>query len=169
VLDHHRGVAEGEVGQLGALGVVVQLRVVGLASQEVVDQLAARGRVGQVEVEPAVEAAGPQQRRVQRLHPVGGGDDQEIVVAQRGLAELPLGGQPAVEPVDQPAGDALGERRGVEALQLDQQLVDDPAGAGADRAVAAVQAARRPPIASISSMKPIAPPSCAAALRNARK
>jgi len=30
VLDHHRGVAEGDVGQLGPLGVLVQLPVVGL-------------------------------------------------------------------------------------------------------------------------------------------
>jgi hypothetical protein len=79
VLDHHRGVAEGDVGQLGPHGVVVQLRVVGLGGQEVVDQAAT---------------------------------------------------------------DPLAQGRGVEALQLDQQLVDDPAGARGDRAVAAaVQAA----------------------------
>jgi hypothetical protein len=126
VLDHRRGVAEGEAGQLGAPGVVVQLGMVGLADQEVVQQLAPGGRVGQVEVEPAVEAARPQQCRVQRLRPVGGGDHQQVVVAQRRFAELPPGGQPAVEPVDQPAGDPLAQRRAVEALQLDQQLVDHP-------------------------------------------
>jgi hypothetical protein len=59
VLDHHRGVAEGDPGQLGPQLVVVQLRVVGLGGQEVVDQLAPPAGVGDVEVEPAVEAAGP--------------------------------------------------------------------------------------------------------------
>jgi hypothetical protein len=123
-------------------GVLVQLRVLGLGGQEVVDQLAPPTGVGQVEVEPAVEAPGAQQGRVEDLGPVGGRDHQDVVVAGGPLGQLGGGRQPAVQPVDQPAGGPLGQRRGVEALELDEQLVDDPAGARGDGAVAAaVQAA----------------------------
>jgi hypothetical protein len=53
---------------------------------------------------------------------LGGRDDQDVVVAGRALGRLAAGRQPAVDPVDQPAGGALAQRRGVEALQLDQAL-----------------------------------------------
>src|SRR5215217_9163740 len=69
---------------------------VGLGGQEVVDQLPAAGGVGQVEVEPAVEAAGAQQGRVEGVGPVGGRDDQDVVVAGGPLGQLGGGRQPAV-------------------------------------------------------------------------
>ena len=92
-------------------------------------------------------------------------------------------GQPAVGPVDQPRLHAAAAGRRVERLELDQQLVDDARDALARRAAldlrSRVQHAlpsgvlrmplRAPAIASISSMKPIAPPSSRAALRSSLK
>ena len=51
-----------------------------LAGVDLQDLLAALD-VGQVDDDLAVEAAGPQQRRVEHVGPVGGGDDDDLVVA----------------------------------------------------------------------------------------
>ena len=84
--------APGEAGRPAGQRVGVDFLVKRLAAQvDVQDRLAALG-VGRVHRHVAVEAAGPQQGRVQNVGPVGGGDHDDA-------------------------------RVGVEAVHLDQQLV----------------------------------------------
>ena len=82
-------------------------------------------RPGQPEVDRAVEPAGPDQRRVEVVLAVGGADDEDVGGDDGRLAQLAAVGQVAVEQVDPGRGEALAPGRGVEGLQLHQQLVDD--------------------------------------------
>ena len=75
-------------GQRVAVLGVVELRAVGALDQEVVDELTARRLGRQVEGEPAVEAARTQQRRVERVGPVGRGDDQHVGLGRARLGDL---------------------------------------------------------------------------------
>ena len=77
----------GEIGQVGAHhprrrgGERVEVDVVGernRAGMDAQDRRPARG-VGRLHRHPSVEAAGPQQRRVEHVGPVGGADDHHLV------------------------------------------------------------------------------------------
>ena len=60
----------------------------GLLGQVVVDDLAPAGPRRQVEVDRAVEAARPQQRRVEVVGPVGRADDEDVRRDRGRLAQL---------------------------------------------------------------------------------
>ena len=77
-----------------------------------------------------------------------------------------MGGKPGVDGVDQRALQAQRGRGLLEGLELDEQLVDD---AGDAFAVALARPHGQPPMASSSSMNPMAPPSRRACRRNALK
>ena len=139
-----------------------------LRGEEVVDERSPFVAAGQVEVDRAIEPPGSKQRRIEIGRPVGGRDDEHVGRASSSACGCARSdGSNAVHALDEPSLDAHAGRRLVERLQLDQQLVDDAGDAFAS--------GRRPmpervePMASISSMKPMAPPSRRAAVRNARK
>ena len=70
----HRAVAGGQVGDASA----VHRSVVGLAVEVVVGDRDAVGARRQVEVDDAVEATRPQQRRIEVGGAVGGRDEQDV-------------------------------------------------------------------------------------------
>ncbi len=183
MLDHHGRVAEGLVRDALAHGAVVELLVVTLAIEEEVDQVEAARLRRHVEVQAAVESSGTHERGVERVAAVRRRDQQDVVVLRLDRRELPIARKVAVDPPDQASAHALAQRWLIERLQLDQQLVHHRAAVaraherrrGARETVRPspedeeLTAPRLAPIASISSMKPIAPPSLRAALRSALK
>src|SRR3972149_1219651 len=78
MLDHDRRVAEGVVRQAIAHGVSIELLVVDLPLEEEVDQVEPSLLRRYVEVQPAVEATGPQERRVEVVRPGRRGYQQEV-------------------------------------------------------------------------------------------
>ncbi len=101
----------------------------GLARQEVVDELAAVAAARQAEMQDAVEAARPQQRRVERVGPVRGPDEEDVGERRRRRLEVTVGRQVPVGEPDEPVAGLVEAGRLVEALHLDEELVDDAADA----------------------------------------
>ena len=64
-----------------------QVRLVRLAREEVVDQLAPRRLRRQLEAQALVEAAGPEQGGVEAVRPVRRGEQQDVGPPDRGLAQ----------------------------------------------------------------------------------
>jgi hypothetical protein len=91
VLDHDGRVAERLVRDALPDRRLVELHVVLLAREEEVDQVAALGLGGHVEIEPAVEPTGPQERGVERVASVRGRDHEDVVVRRLRDPHLPVG------------------------------------------------------------------------------
>ena len=123
VLDHHGRVAERLVGDALAHRAIVELLVVALAVEEVVDQVEPPLLRRHVEVEAAVEPARPHERRVERVAAVRRGDQQDVVVLGLDRGELPVARQVRVDPADHASPQPLAQRRLIERLKLDQELV----------------------------------------------
>src|SRR5680860_1511931 len=98
----------------------------GLAAQEVIDQLTSGGLGGQLELQPAVEAAGAQQSRIEAFGAVGGRDQKDVVVDRLALGELPVGRQERAQDVAQGVPCAVGRRLEFElpAKAARRELVD---------------------------------------------
>ena len=96
-----------------------------LLAQVVGDDVAAGPATRQPEVDAAVEASRPDERRVEVVLAVRGTDDEHVGRHDRRLVQLAAVGQVAVDQVDPRRRDALAAGRAVEGLQLHQQLVDD--------------------------------------------
>ncbi len=124
VLDHHRRVAGGHGGQAVEPDRVVEVGHVRLLGQVVVDDLPPVGSAGKAEVDAAVEAAGAQEGGVEVGRPVGGPHDEHVGREQAGLAQGAGRGQEAVDQVGAPPPQPGRPGRLVEALELDEQLVD---------------------------------------------
>ena len=108
MLEHGRAVAEGHRSELVAQVLPVHLFGVGAADEEVIDQLPAARPRREVEVEGAVEASGPHERRVEGVGPVGGADHEDVAVGNQLLLELAVGWQVVVDAHLEEVGEALG-------------------------------------------------------------
>ena len=129
VLDHHRRVPQRLGGDLVAQLGVVQVGRVALAGQVVVQQVAS-GRLGRpVERQLLVEPAGANQGGIQVRRAVGGRDDEDVVVRGGLGLDLAIGREVGVDLLRPPVADPDAGRGCVEALHLDQQLVDHTGGA----------------------------------------
>ena len=114
-----------------------------------------------------IEAPWAQQRRVEVAGPVRRRHQQHVGGRRLWIGQLTVGREIAVGGVDQTTLKARPAGGHIEALHLDEQFVDDAGDALAHPAGA--EPLRDAPMASNSSMKPIAPPSPRAALRSAAK
>ncbi len=101
----------------------------GLLAQVVVDDVTATGPAGQAEVDVAVEAARPQEGRVEVGGPVGRPDDQNVGRGLHRPRQATVDGQPDVDGVDHGPFEPQRGGRLLEGLELDQQLVDHPGDA----------------------------------------
>ena len=95
-----------------------------LLAQVVGDDVAAGATSRQAEVDGAIEASRADERRVEVVLAVGSPHHQHVGGKDGGLVQLAAVGEVAVEQVDPGPGDALTAGRGVEGLQLHEQLVD---------------------------------------------
>ena len=123
-LQRGRGVAEGHAGDDVDGAVLVEIGGVRLLAQVVGDDVGPGAAPRQPEVDGAVEASGADERRVEVVLAVGGADHQHVGGHDGRLVQLAAVGEVAVEQVDPGPGDALTAGRGVEGLQLHEQLVD---------------------------------------------
>ncbi len=123
-LQRGRGVAEGHAGDDVDGAVLVEISGVRLLAQVVGDDVAAGAPPRQPEVDGAVEASRADERRVEVVLAVGGPHHQHVGGNDGRLVQLAAVGEVAVEQVDPGPGDALAAGRGVEGLQLHEQLVD---------------------------------------------
>ena len=106
-----------------------------LLRQVVVGDGDAVGARRQVEVDGAIESTGTQQRRVETLGAVGGGEHQHVGRLAPVLVHGSGRRHQQVEPIDHLALELLPPRREVEALHLHEQFVDDAGSALAHAAV----------------------------------
>ena len=185
VLDHHRGVAEGVVRE--ALARLRGVELLRGASCGAGRSRSARARSllgGQIEVEPAVEPAGAQQRGVEGVGPVRGRDEQDVVVPRAcrpSAAGRWAGSRSPADELARGRGRAAAADRTTASGSAARSPCRRCPTTSSARSAAEARARRRqrrrhrdmpsrdPPIASISSMNPIAPPSLRAALRSALK
>ena len=91
-----------------------------LALQVVVGDLLAIATSRQIEGDDAVEATGPQDRGVEAVGAVRGGDQEHIGLTHRRTPHPALGREPTIDPLDERAGNALATRRHLERLHLDE-------------------------------------------------
>ena len=96
-LQRGRRVPERHAGDDVDCAVLVEVGRVGLLAQVVGDDVGPGTPPGQPEVDGAVEAAGPDERRIEIVLAVGGADDQHVGRHDGGLAELAAVGQVAVD------------------------------------------------------------------------
>ena len=80
LVDQVREVGAGEAGRLARERVEVDVLGERLAARVDLEDLLAALAVGAVDDDLAVEAARPQQRRVEDVRPVGGGDEDDVVL-----------------------------------------------------------------------------------------
>ena len=123
-LQRGRRVAERHAGDDVDRAVLVEIGGVRLLAQVVGDDVGPGAAARQAEVDGAVEASGPDQGRVEVVLAVGGAHDQHVGRHDGRLVQLGAVGEVAVEQVDPGPGEALAAGRGVEGLQLHEQLVD---------------------------------------------
>ncbi len=103
--------------------------------EEEVDELDSSMAAGDAEVEYSIEATGAHQGRVEGGGAIGGTDDQDVVVGDRPPGDLSVRWQEGVDRSRQSGAELLPTHGGVEALQLDQELIDDSAGVLRDSCV----------------------------------
>ena len=101
VLDHDRGVAERLVRDPFAIGIDVQSLVVGLPSQEEIDQVSTLLLRRKVEVQTAVEPPRTKEGGIEGVAAVGRRDQQDVVVLGPDRVELAVGREVSVHPRDQ--------------------------------------------------------------------
>ena len=134
VLDHHRRVPAVTAARSSRARSLSSAGDVRLAAEEVVDELAALGAARQIELDRAVEASRPEQRRVEVVGAVRGRDDEDVGRDGARVAHAQLVAQEDVDAVRGTSpGCASGRCRFVERLQLDEQLVHHAGDAFARR------------------------------------